>query len=87
MKQNSVFSYAKRNNNKSGSVEGNEQYSSNVKEAPNPKRTNCNSIAKVRKWDHTHLRYGFFLPDHQILNVAATFRKCKNNRVFKLLVF
>jgi len=26
---------------------------SNVKEAPKPKRTKCNSIAKVRKWDDT----------------------------------
>jgi len=32
-------------------------------------------------------RYGFFLPDDQILNVAATFQKCKNNRVVKFLPF
>jgi len=38
----------KRNNNSEG-VDGNEQGSSNVKEAPKPKRTKCNSIAKVRK--------------------------------------
>jgi len=25
-----------------------------------PKRTKCNSIAKVRKWDDTYLRYGSF---------------------------
>jgi len=43
----------KRNNNSEG-VDGNEQYSSNVKEAPNPKWTKCNSIAKVRKWDDTY---------------------------------
>jgi len=60
MKQNSTFSYVKRNNNSEG-VDGNEQCSSNVKEAPNPNRTKCNSTAKVRKWDDTHLRYGFFL--------------------------
>jgi len=34
-------------------VDGNEQCSSNAKEAPNPKRTKCNSIAKVRKWKGT----------------------------------
>jgi len=50
----------KRNNNSEG-VDGNEQCSSNVKEAPNPKLTRCNSTAKVGKWDDTHLRYGFFL--------------------------
>jgi len=50
----------KRNNNSEG-VDGNEQCSSNVKEAPNPKQTRCNSTAKVRKWDGTHLRYGFLL--------------------------
>jgi len=42
MKQNSTFSYVKRNNNSEG-VDGNEQCSSNVKEEPNPKRTNCQS--------------------------------------------
>jgi len=40
----------KRNNNNSEGVDGNEQCSSNVKEAPNPKQTKCNSIAKVRIW-------------------------------------
>ena len=59
----------------------NEQCSSNVKEAPNQKRAKCNSIAKVRKWDNTYFRYGFFLPNDQILNVAAKFQKCKNKRV------
>jgi len=48
MKQNSVFSYVKRNNNSRG-VDGNEQRSSNAKGAPNPKRTKRNSIIKVRK--------------------------------------
>jgi len=85
MKQNSIFSYVKRNHN--NGVDGNEQCSSNVKEAPNPKRTKCNSIAKVRKWYDTYLRYGFFLPDDQIPNVAATFQKCKNNRDIKFLAF
>jgi len=49
MKQNSIFSYVKRNNNNSEGMDGNEQCSSNVKEAPNPKWSQCNSIAKVRK--------------------------------------
>jgi len=50
MNQNSIFSYAKRNNNNSEGVDGNdEQYSSNVKEALPPKRTRCNSFGKVRK--------------------------------------
>ena len=44
MKQNSIFSCVKRNNNNSEGVEGNVQCSSSVKEAPNPKRTKCNSI-------------------------------------------
>jgi len=39
MKQNSIFSCVKRNNNNSEGVDGNdEQYSSNVKEALPPKR-------------------------------------------------
>jgi len=36
MKQNRIFYYVKRNNNNSEDVDGNEQCSSNVKEAPNP---------------------------------------------------
>jgi len=40
MKQNSIFRYVKRNNNNSEDVDGNEQCGSNVKETPNPKRTN-----------------------------------------------
>jgi len=39
MKQNSIFSYGKRNNNNSECVDGNEQCSSNVKEAPDPQQT------------------------------------------------
>ena len=85
MKQDSIFSYAKRNN--SEGVDSNEQCSSNVKEAPNPKRTKCNAISKVRKWNGTYFRYGFFLPDGRILNVADKFHKCKNNRVIKFLAF
>jgi len=85
MKQNSIFSNVKRNNNNNEGVDGNEQCSSNVKEAPDPKRTKCNSIAKIRKWDDTSFRYRFFLPDDQILNVAAKFQKCKNKRVIKFL--
>jgi len=53
MKQSSMFSYVKRNNNNSEGVDGNEQCSSNVKEAPDPRQTKCNSIAKFRKWDDT----------------------------------
>jgi len=83
MKQNSIFSYVKRHNNNSEGVNGNEQCSSNVKEAPDPKRTKYNSTAKVRKWDDTYFRYWFFLPDDEILNAAAKFQKCKNKRVMK----
>ena len=83
MKQDSIFSYVKRNNNNSEGVDGNEQCSSNVKEAPDPKRTKCNSIAKIRKWDDTYFRYGLFFPDDQVLNVAAKYKKCKNKRVIE----
>jgi len=55
MKQNSIFSYVKRNNNNSEGVDGNEQCTSNVKEAPPPNRIKCNLIAKVREWDDTYL--------------------------------
>jgi len=68
-------------------MDGNDQCSSNVKEVPNPKRTKCNSIGKLRKWDDTYLRYEFILPDDQILNVAATSQQCKNNRVIKFRAF
>jgi len=62
---------------------------SNVKEAPNPKRTKCNTVAKVRKRDGTNVRYGFFLPDHQILNVAAVAARLhsKNARITGSLNF
>ena len=58
-----------------------------VKETPPLKRIKCNSIANVRKWEDTYLSYGFFLLDDQILNVAATFKKCKDNRVIKFPAF
>jgi len=87
MKQTSIFSHVKRNNNNSEDVDGNEQCSSNVKEAPNPKQTKCNLIAKIGKWDDTYLRYRFFFPDDQLPNVAATFQKCQNNQVIKFLAF
>jgi len=89
MKQNSIFSYVKRNNNNSESVDGNEQCCSNVKEAPNPKRTKCDSTDKVRKWDDTYLRCGFFLPDDQILNVTAVAARLhsKNARTSESLNF
>ena len=64
MKQSSIFSYVKRNSNNSEVVDSIEQ------EAPPSKRTKCNKTAKVRKWDETYLKYGFFLPDDQIPNVA-----------------
>jgi len=54
MKQNSIF-YVKRNNNNSEVVDGNEQCSSNIKQATHPKWTKCKSIAEVRKWDDTYL--------------------------------
>jgi len=60
MKQNSIFSYVKRNNNNSDGVNGNEQFSPNVKEALNSKQTKCNSIAKVRNWEGTNLQIRFF---------------------------
>jgi len=87
MKQKSLFSNVKRNNANSKGGGGNEQCSSNVKEAPNPKSIKCNSIAKVSKWDDTYLRYELFLPDDQIVNVATIFQKCKNNRIIKFLAF
>jgi len=34
-----------------------------------------------------YLRYGFFLLDDEILNVAASFEKCKNNQVMKFLAY
>jgi len=37
----------KRNNNKSESVDGVEQYSANVKDASDPKETKRSSIAKL----------------------------------------
>jgi len=52
MKQNSIFSYVKRNNNSEG-VDVNEQCSSSIKEASNPQRTQCTSTVKIRKWDDT----------------------------------
>jgi len=85
MKQNSIFSYVKRNNNNSECVDGKEQCSSNVKETSDPQRAKCISTVKVRKWDDTHLRdTGSFC---EILNVAHTFQKCKNNRVITFLAF
>jgi len=89
MKQNGIFSNVKRNNNNSEGVDGNVQCSSNIKEAPNPKRTKCNSIANVVKWNGTCFRYGFFLPGDQILNVAvvAARRHSKNAKTTESLNF
>jgi len=56
-------------------VDGNEQCSSNVKEVPNPKRTRCNSTAKVRKWDDTHLRYEFFLRNFECSRYVLEMQK------------
>jgi len=86
MKQNSIFSYVKRNICSSEGVDGNERCSSNAKEAPPPKRTKFNSIDKVRKWDNV-FEIRVHLPNDQILKVAATFKKCKYNRVVKYLAF
>ena len=55
----------KRNSNNSKGVDNIEQ------EAPPSKRTKCNKTAKVKKWDETYLKYGFFLSDDQIPNVAS----------------
>ena len=55
----------KRNSNNSEGVDSIEQ------EAPPSKRTKCNKTAKVRKWDETYLKYGVFLSDDQIRNVAS----------------
>jgi len=49
----------KRNNHSEG-VDGNKQCSSNAKGAPNPKRTKCNSFAKVRKRGETYWDTGSF---------------------------
>ena len=77
----------KRNNNNSEGVDSNEQCSSNVKEAPDPKRTKCNSIAKIRKLDNTYFRYGFFFPDDQILNLAAKFQNARTSESLNFLLF
>jgi len=86
MKQNSIFSYVKRNNN-SEVVDGNKQCSSNVKEGPYPKRNKCNSIAKVRKWEDAYLRYEFFLSDGQIQNVEDKFQNAKTTQSSNFLLF
>jgi len=93
LKQNNIFSYVKRNNNSEG-VDGNEQCSSNVKEVPNPKRTRCNSTAKVRKWDDTHLRYVFFLRNLECSRNARTIpemqehsRNARTTEPLHLLIF
>ena len=67
MKQTSIFSYVKGNSKNSESVDVIKQCCSNIREAPPPKRTKCDKIVKVRKWDETYLK--FFLLDGQILNV------------------
>jgi len=74
----------KRYNNNCEGMDGNEESSSTVNEAPNPKVTKCNSIAKIRKSDDTYFRYGLF---SQNLNVEDTLKKCKNSRVIKFLDF
>ena len=70
MKQTSIFSYVKGNSNNRESVDGTEQCCSIVQEAPPFKRAKCDKTVKVRKWDETYLKYGFFFPDDRILNVA-----------------
>jgi len=45
-------------------------------------------LSKLENGRHiAYFRYVFFLPDDQILNVAAKFHKCKNKRVIKYLAF
>ena len=68
MKQTSIFSYVMGNSNNSESVNGIEQRCSNVQEAPSSKRTKCDKTVKVRKWDKTKLKYGFFLPQPEELH-------------------
>jgi len=53
MKQNSIFSYVKQHNNSEG-VDGNEQCSSNVKEAPNQSGPNVFQLPKSENGT-THL--------------------------------
>jgi len=84
MKQNSIFSYVKRNNSDSECVDGNEQCSSNVKEPSDPQRTKCTSTVKVSKWDDTHLRYGFFLRN---LECSRYIPELQENRVITFLAF
>ena len=76
MNHNSVYSHVKRNNNNSESVDGDEQCSSNVQVAPNPKRTNVIQLSKLGNGT-THISdtSSFF----QILNLADPFQKCNNN--------
>jgi len=74
----------KRYNNNCEDMDGNEQSSSTVNEAPNPKVTKCNSIAKVRKSDDTYFRYGFF---SQNLNVEDTFQNARTTESLTFLFF
>jgi len=64
-------------------VDGNEQCSSNVNDASNPQRTKCTSTAKENGTTHISDTGSFC----EILNVADTFQKCKNNRVIKFFCF
>jgi len=52
MKQNTIFSYVKRNNNNSEGDDGNEQCSSNVKEGPNPSGTNAIKLQSLKMEQH-----------------------------------
>ena len=73
-----------RNNNSEG-VAGNEQCSSNVKEAPNPKRAKCNSTAKLRNWDDAHLRYGFCLGNFECSRYIPGMQEQPSHSIFWFL--
>jgi len=81
MKQNSIFSYVKRNSNNSECVDGNEQCCSSITEASDPQRTECTSTAEVRKWDDTHLGNGFFLRNFECSRYVPEMQEQPNHYI------
>jgi len=85
MKQNSIFSYVKRNNNNSEGVDGKMssvvqmQKSHQIRSAPN--------VIQLPKLENRTTHICDMSSFCQTLNVADTFQKCKNNRVIKFLAF
>jgi len=84
MKQNSIFSYVKRNNNSSEGVDGNGAMYFKCKRrlihsGPNEFQLSKLENGTTHIWDT-----GSFC---EILNVAHTFQKCRNNRVITFLAF